>query len=187
MVVGTLLGLFIQRYDHGPRLFYQTRYMLSRAEGPQMDMCWPDDKDSLQTTVAEILQSREIIRKAITQQDQPNLHESDGKLSVMAEHGPVPDRMFVTFKTTRYALVNGFMDALIEEYVAHRASCFVKAGMPPDEAEKQTKVVEIFGREVYQRPVVDPLGPALGAILGLIGFVLISLVYRDTPLCRGRV
>jgi hypothetical protein len=59
--------------------------------------------------------------------------------------------------------------------------------MPPDEAEKQTKVVEIFGREVYQRPVVDPLGPALGAILGLIGFVLISLVYRDTPLCRGRV
>lgn len=180
MAVGTVLGLFISRYDHGPRLYSRTQYILFCQPGPTVDVCWPDEKQAWEKSVTETLTSAVLARKALARLEQPDLRESDFRITASAEAGPKPDVLIITLKTPDLRhLAPSFMDALVNEYVAFRVMCFQNAGMTGERAEAQFKVVSIEGNEVYESPPVDPLGPVYGALAGFVFFVIFQVVRGD--------
>lgn len=179
IAVGALLGLPISRYDHGPPLYYRAQYTLVGNPLPAIDLCWPDKDRSLQETVAETLSSAEMTRRTLARMKNSDLRESECRIVTTAEPGLIPHSLVITIKTRNRRLINGFMDALVTEYLSFRSECLQRAGMSAEKAKEQLRLVEIRGNELHERAPIDPLGPVLGIAAGFACFVFFQVWRGD--------
>lgn len=108
-----------------------------------------------------------------------DLRESECRIVTTAEPGLIPHSLVITIKTRNRRLINGFMDALVTEYLSFRSECLQRAGMSAEKAKEQLRLVEIRGNELHERAPIDPLGPVLGIAAGFACFVFFQVWRGD--------